>query len=97
MKKKDLKNGMVVVLNNKQTYMVLLDHCFENSHPDRTDCLLGQDGFVNLDNYNDNLRFTAWHPTPREWDVAGVYLFSSYGGFNTLFKNRYLTKIKEEK
>ena len=69
MKKKDLKSGMTVVIRNGNKYLVLTN-CGSLTLQDF--CLVGPTGFLESDEYNDDLLDIDGNNYSK-WDIMEVY------------------------
>lgn len=70
MKKSDLENGMIVECRNGKKFMVIKDFTLKTERWGDIDIMLGNNSFINFNNYNDDLSFKGGDI---DWNIVKVY------------------------
>lgn len=81
MKNSDLKSGMIVETQEEKLYLVVGDK------------LIGEDGYLNLASYHDDLKHTLF----RDFDIIKVYNYKLGRSFSRLLDDDNLELIWERK
>ena len=70
MKKSDLENGMIVECRNGKKFMVIKDFTLKTERWGGIDIMLGNNGFINFNSYNNDLSVKSGNI---DWNIDKVY------------------------
>lgn len=93
MKKSDLENGMIVECRNGKRYIVIKDFTLKTERWGGIDIMLGNNGFMSFDNYNNDLSVKSGDI---DWNIDKVYCRKYLGDMELklLWERKEKPKIK---